>query len=163
MGAFLSPYAAYQAKAAEEAMAGANAAQARLNAKDAIERGSIEAGLMQTEGTKVIAQQRAAMGASGFDISDPTSLAVAETTRATATLDSEMIKNNALREALGFEFQAAQFDYQRKLAKRSKYTAAASSFLSSIGSMAGDSMPSIGAGGGGSLAASVGTGNAGPD
>jgi hypothetical protein len=147
-GGLLKAKGNYDAGTAEMNLNDHNALLLRRAAVDAVSRGSFEAGQARTEGTRVIASQIASTGASGFAVGDATAASVAETTRGTATLNAEMIRNNALRESLGFQAQANEADFRSAMAKRARNFGVASDLLG-MGSQAFSmgSFPKVGAGG----------------
>lgn len=83
-----------------------NARISEVAAKDAEARGEIEAAKSRMMGTRVVAEQRAAYGASGVDVDSGTPLDVAAETRANSELDALTAKVNAAREAWGYRNKA---------------------------------------------------------
>jgi aldehyde:ferredoxin oxidoreductase len=147
-GGLLKAKGNYDAGTAEMNLNDHNALLMRRSATDAIARGSYESSQATAEGTKMIASENAVTGASGFDVGDNTALGVIDTTRGTSALNAEMIRNNALREALGFRAQANEFDFKSKMAKRSRNFGVATDLLG-MGTQAVSmgSFPRVGAGG----------------
>ncbi|MCR4296522.1 MAG: hypothetical protein NUW21_13385 [Elusimicrobia bacterium] len=115
----------------------ANARMARLAARDALQRGALESGQARMEGTKVIGQQKAAIGASGIDASSGSAVALMADTRVQSELDAVTIANNAAREAWGFRTQARQLDSQAKKTREASKWAVAGSLIGTAASGAG--------------------------
>ena len=85
-----------------------NAELADAQAADAIARGK-ESELRSRQGTQqVIGAQRAGLAASGVDISTGSAVDVQAEAARVGELDALTIRNNARREAYGFQVQAAQ-------------------------------------------------------
>lgn len=132
---------------AEATVLASNARQMRKLAIDAVNRGRYEAGVMQGEGTRTIAAATVAAGAGGVRLDSGSVLATAETTRETAALDAEMIKTNALREALGLQYKADMFTLQARLARKAGRTKALGSLIGGASSVANmSSFPKLGSG-----------------
>lgn len=100
------------------AQARRNAIRAEYAAMDAEQRGAAEAGKIQMEGSRVIAEGRVATAASGIELDSPVALNVANTTRAYSALDALTAKSNAAREAWGYRQEAEEYRKASKQAKR---------------------------------------------
>ena len=113
-----------QARAAQDTAA-YNANVSRLQAKDAINRGNIEAERQRVKAQQIAGAQRAAMGASGAQTDSGSFANVLLDTATTGELDAQAIRTNALRQAWGHENQATMDLYEgnaRAAAKRSEAT-----------------------------------------
>ncbi len=124
-----------------QAMLGYNARQARL-------QGAAKQGQLLIQGGQLQAKQNLAYSNSGIDATTGTAAAVQADTAAQTQLDAQTAKNNAAREAWGFDLQKVQ-DKQNLTAKlaglqREEY----GSIIGGLGKFA-DSASSTGGGGGG--------------
>ena len=113
-------YSALQANAqarGQAAQAKVNQAEANRSAADALERGNVE---QQQHYRKVSAQmgaQRAAMAANGLDISFGSAAYLVGDTAMYGQEDASALAENTVREARGFEINAANYGAERKSAK----------------------------------------------
>lgn len=108
----------------ESSIANTNAAIAGVQAKQALETGDILASRKELETEGKIGQERAAQGASGVDIASGSSALVREATKLSGGIDELTIRNNAARQAWGYQTEAIQSTYQGQFAS---LTAAAKS------------------------------------
>jgi hypothetical protein len=88
--------------------------QQRL-AKDALERGERDELQHRLRVAKQKGDQRAAFAANGVDVGSGSPLVVAEDTDALGELDALTIRNNAEREAYGYEVNANNYTNQSEL------------------------------------------------
>lgn len=84
------------------------------NAVLTMQAGGIQAGKLRMEGSKVVAAQRVAFGASGVDGTTGTAADLATGSRLMSELDAQTAINNAARAALGHTQTAAQLALQQK-------------------------------------------------
>lgn len=84
-----------------------NAGYARLQAEDAKTRGASSAMAAVVKARMNVGSQRAALAAQGIDISSGSALDVQVNTADLAEIDIMTIKNNAAREAWGYNVQAS--------------------------------------------------------
>lgn len=95
-----------------------NAALAEAARTDALARGGQKAGALRMRGTQTEASQTADYAASGVSVQSGSAVDVGSSTEAVSELDAQLAKNNAMREAFGYESQAKQFrrqaDYTRQ-------------------------------------------------
>lgn len=103
-GQALNSQAKYQAKVAEN-----NALSAQYAAKDARDRGAIEARQQELRTRQVMASQRAGAASRGVLVDDGSALEQVVDTAGIGELDALLIRSNAEREAIGFENQGAEF------------------------------------------------------
>lgn len=82
---------------------------------DSILYGATAAGSAVEQGTRTISEMRARAAGSGVSLSSEGVVGLAETTREYSQLDAETIKNNALREALGYSVQESALQMQSRL------------------------------------------------
>lgn len=108
----LRDQAGFQRRALEQ-----NAALSRARAQDALDRGYEAEVAHRRSVRRLQGSQRAAMGAQGLDLSRGTPLDVVSETGALGALDALTIRNNARREALGYQQEAGNYDIQRELAR----------------------------------------------
>lgn len=106
--------AAKAAKKAAEynaAVATTNAQRARLASTDAIARGDIESAIRAQDTAALVGAQRAALAAKGLDPNSGSAVQIQADATAQGKFDQLRILNNAQREALGFDNQAADFSF----------------------------------------------------
>lgn len=149
IGAGIGAYGAWQSgqanKAANDykaAVARANAQIAQQNADYARAAGEVEA---QQAGMKVryqIGQTKAIQGASGLDVSSGSAAAVRTSEKEIGDENVAIIRNNAAKQAYGFEVQAMNFNAQGTLdtmagaqAQEAGYIGAASSIVGGASSV----------------------------
>lgn len=109
---------------AEAQMFEQNARLATMQAEDATARGEVEVGQHQRSVKKLLGAQRARLAAQGLDVSADSALDVQAETAQLGALDTLTLRNNAFREAWGYQTQA--LDYQDR-AKMARLTAKAKS------------------------------------
>lgn len=102
----------YQRQAAEF-----NARLAEIQAEDAINRGDDEANRYREQVNQVIGRQRAAMAAQGISLDTGSAFEIQEQTMRQRDVEVLTIKNNAWREAWGFEVAAAQATAEGRFAE----------------------------------------------
>lgn len=95
----------YMQGQAEGEAADFNAHLSDIQAGDARQRGEVEASRYRSAGTRMVAQQRVAAGASGIEGKSVEDLML--DTALMSERDAETVRNNAAREAWGYEVQAA--------------------------------------------------------
>lgn len=100
----------------EAQVANNNMIIAERQAKDAIQRGEVEAQQQALRARQIAAQREAAFAGSGLFLGTGTPLDVAESEAGLSALDNLTIRNNAEREALGFRTQASNFQSEEQLA-----------------------------------------------
>lgn len=150
------------------AVARNNAATSRQQAADAEDRGVREQMARGRAVAQARSQQIAAAAANGLDTTFGSPVDIATDTTVFGLQDQQTIRENAAREATGFEIQAQNFDEQGKAYKRqardiavSTVLQAGSTILSSAGQIKGMSPVKTGAGTG-SKAAAFGASNVPP-
>ncbi|MCQ8103537.1 hypothetical protein NP590_05415 [Methylomonas sp. SURF-2] len=99
-----------------------NAKIALYNRSDALQRGELEAQKTMREQAQLIGTQRAALAASGVDVTQGSALDLLASTRFLSQEEVETIQSNAAREAWGYDVQASNFnnasDFERWKAKQ---------------------------------------------
>lgn len=131
---------AMEAAAAKQREADYNRQVSEMKARDAINRGNIEAEAARTKGDKVAGAQRAAMGASGGVVGSGSFGDILLDTATTSEKDAQTIRTNALRESWGYENQAESFKLQGETAATEGQYAVMGSLLtgtSKVGSKMG--------------------------
>ena len=103
---------AYEAQVAES-----NRRMAQIQAEDATRRGETEAQDYSFQVKKLLGSQRARLAAQGLDIGSGSALNVLEDTARFGALDTLAIRNNAFREAMGYEIQSAEYRSQAAMAR----------------------------------------------
>lgn len=94
----------YQARVADR-----NATLENQAARDAIERGQLEARNYQRQLSQQQGAQRAALAANGIDTSYGTAALVQRDLASVGAADTQTIRENAMREARGLEINAANY------------------------------------------------------
>lgn len=94
-----------------------NAQVARLQSEDAKLRGEKEASKKKKETKQMIGAQRAALAAQGIEINEDTALLIQEDTAGIGAQDVATIRNNAWREAWGYDVQALDYTGQANMAQ----------------------------------------------
>lgn len=152
IGAGLSAYGASEQAAAQKNAANYQAQVDAENAKialaqrsDALQRGELEAQRKMREQAQLIGTQRAALAASGVDVTQGSALDLLASTEFLGQEDVAIIQSNAAREAWGYEIQAGNSgsasNFERWKANQANPTkagviAGTSSLLSSASSYA---------------------------
>ena len=108
--------AAQQQGQYEQKIAEQNATLADQQAQDALTRGSIAESRQRLETRQTIGATRATLAAQGVDISSGSAADVQGSEAGLGELDALTIKNNAAREAWGYNVQAAQERQSGKMA-----------------------------------------------
>lgn len=101
----------------QNAMDQANARLSGISADDALARGETAARLSQTRVRGVIGAQRSSFAAQGVDVNKGSAADVQSGTAAVGALDATTIRNNAMREALGYRMQAANYAARGRFAQ----------------------------------------------
>lgn len=100
----------------EQSISETNAALARLQGKQTIEAGDVAASRKELETEGAIGAQRAAGGASGVDVNTGSSAIVGAATRGAGAIDELTIRNNAARQAWGYQTEAIQDTFKGQIA-----------------------------------------------
>jgi hypothetical protein len=108
-----------------------NAQISDIQAKDAIDRGDIAAGNLRNQANQLQGSQRASAAAQGIDVNSGDAAALVEETNKLSTLDILNIKNNATREAFGYQAQASGLRSQAQMTRIAGKNAATGSILTS--------------------------------
>lgn len=108
VGAFTQS-SAYKAQGDIEAsIARTNSNIAKLQSKEAIEQGEIEASREDIKTNQIVGSVRATQGASGIDVASGSSALVRNSITSVGDQDELTIRNNAQRRAFGYQAQALQ-------------------------------------------------------
>lgn len=146
VGAGVSAYSAHEQGQAQAAAAAYQAQVAKNNqtiaqqyAANATARGNALAAEKQREVSAKEGMVRAAVGASGLDPNAPGSsaLRLQEDTARLGALDVETIRNNAAREAYGYQVQGVSFAAQAGLLESESENAATAGSLGAFSSIVG--------------------------
>lgn len=114
-----------------------NASYADRQAQDAIDRGESDASAHDRKVKLLIGQQRAKLGAQGADLSAGSALDIQKDTAGLGAEDVLTIKNNAYREAWGYQSQAADYRKQADLYRSAGKTTARNSILGGLSEAVG--------------------------
>lgn len=154
IAAVAAAYGAYSASESSKAQAeyqsdvAENSAKvSKWQAEDAVTRGGEAAIQKQREAERMRGTQVARLASNGLDISSGTPLAILEDTMFFGQQDANTIRNNAAREAWGYQTQAASSNasaqmYSSVASSTNSGVAAGTSLLSSAGQYAGRSKTS---------------------
>lgn len=111
---------AWQSASYTAAIANRNAEQAKIFAKDAIARGEQKADDNRRKVGYKIGAQRVGLAASGVDTGSGMALDIIGDTALLGELDTQIIRQNADREAKGYLSQADNFKAEAKAARSSR-------------------------------------------
>ena len=138
---------------------GYNEKVAKLQAEDAKARGHLDVLRLRLDLRKLIGSQRVQAAAQGIAIDDGSALQAQTDAAFMAELDAETIRNNAAREAWGYQVQAHKFATQAQQVKAAATNNAIAGLLGAGAQVAGPGtlIPSWG-GGGGTGASAIGGG-----
>lgn len=114
----------------------ANQNLANAQSADAYQRGANAVGRARTEGTQTIGAEKVAYAASGVDLQSGTPLSTMADTRALSEQDAATLRNNAAREAWGYQVQASNFAQQARAAKQNAALGALATGLGGVGQAA---------------------------
>jgi hypothetical protein len=143
VGGAVSAYSSIQAGAAQKKIMDWNATSYEMAAEDAIQRGGVMASRELMKGGQVRGAALAMAGGSGVDVQSGSVTESLMTTAGTAALDAEMIKANAVREALGLRAHAAGLRAQGEVALASGINAGVGAGLGAVAQI-GTTLPKFG-------------------
>lgn len=130
IGAGVSGYSQYQQGKQQDQAAETNAKISSMQAKDAADRGAIEERNVRNNTRALIAQQRVALAANGIDISSGTPLNLQAEAAGLGEVDAVTARTNSLRQAWGFDSEAANLRAKGKSARQAGMVGAAGTLLS---------------------------------
>lgn len=116
------------------AIADYNAAQANMQAQDALARGNFEAGVQRLKTGALEGQQTVSYAANQIDTSVGTPKDVIAQTALIGEEEARIIKSNAVREAYGYKTKATEYKMQGKYARQRGEGEMLGSILGGIGS-----------------------------
>ena len=102
----------------QKAMFEVNSKFAELQAQDSVRRGDVAAGNHMSQVRGMIGSQRAAMAAQGIEVDSGSAAEVQADTAAMGAIDAAQIRNNALREAMGYKVEALNASHRGEMAMR---------------------------------------------
>lgn len=137
VGGGMKAYSQYQAGKYNSDMANAQAGIAEQSGRDALTRGAADANASLQQANKAASSQRVAMAAGGVDVGSGTALDVLSDTASAGAFDAAIAKNNAAREAYGYQVQAAMSRAEAKQARRQGNMAAVSTIMTTGANMYG--------------------------
>ena len=117
LGAVLSAAGAYSSAKSAKNAANTNAMLAEHQALDAMVRGQQEFDRSNTSYAQVKGRQIAGLAANGFDVGQGSALDILTSTDLAKQTDAAIIRNNAEREAWGYNVNAAQYRAQARSIK----------------------------------------------
>ncbi len=104
---------------------------------DALARGARDEGQARQEGGQLVEQQKVAYAASGVDPTQGTPLEVMADTRLMSEQDAQTLRNNAAREAYGYQAKADQLETQRKLDRLAHHNKVSNTALTGLSRVIG--------------------------
>lgn len=122
-------YAHHQAGQAQKRNLERNAQIARYQAEDAIKRGDVAAERRLTQSQQVMGAQRAALASQGVDVNSGSAAEAQASTAYLGELDAVTIRNNAAREAWGYQVQAGDYQMRGRYAAQTEDQQAVSTLL----------------------------------
>lgn len=125
---------------------------AQQNASYALKAGAAKEEASRLQTAAVTARQKAIQGASGLDVESGSPIDVRSGTSTIGELDALTIRNNAAREAYGYQVQGGNFDTQGELDKAAASNDSTSGYLNASSSILGSAS---------SIASKFGTGGSG--
>ena len=128
--AALTGYQQYQAGKAESEVSRRNQQLADIAAADALARGAADEQQSRRTFAQIAGEQVSLAGASGLEVNTGSPALLLEDTAMLAELEALTIRNNAQREAWGYEQRSTQFGFESSLALAAGRNAA----IGSVGS-----------------------------
>jgi hypothetical protein len=110
-----------------------NSQYAHMAELDAIRQGGVDAARARGEGTKVIAAQRVAFGASGVDVSSKSAVDTYAETREMSEMDAAIIEVQAARDAWGFKTKGLNYQKQAVVNREAADQTRTGTFLTATG------------------------------
>lgn len=133
----VSAYSAHeQGEAADEA-AKANAENAKAKAHVALQNGAIEAAEKKEKARRIASQQAETAASAGLRIDSGTPLALLTETAGLGEYDARIIRNNAQKQAYGYQAEAGIYRMQGDAASAAGKLNAAGTFLGGAATAAG--------------------------
>ena len=133
--------AARRAAESQAELAEYNAAVADVQARDARERGDIEAHRFRARTRALVGEQRTGFAAGNIDVAFGSAVDVQADATLLGELDALTAKNNALREAWGYKVEATDLRTQAEIARKEGVyaeaagrTRATSQYIGAVGS-----------------------------
>jgi hypothetical protein len=100
-----------------------------MQAVDALRRGQYAEYVQRQKNSALVGRQRALLAGSGVAVGEGVAARIIEDTEAKGELDALMVRNNAAREAWGFETQAQQFGFEADVSRQQRDVGTATSLL----------------------------------
>lgn len=113
----------------QSAMYGINKQMAGEQGKMATAQGDIQAGQMELQGRQEAAKQRVASAATGASVNSGSALDLQVDTKWQAGQNAIMIKNNAWRQAWGYQVEGMNYDQQASMTNLAANQSAQMSYL----------------------------------
>ena len=135
MGTATSAYGKIMAGNEAKKLGDRNARIADWQASDALERGRIDEGRQRRQIERVIGAQRAGFGMQGVDVNRGSALDVQADSAYLGELDAITIRNNAAKEAWGYQVQSSNLTAQGRNAQREGTFGAFNTILGSTSSL----------------------------
>jgi len=132
LGSIAGGYATSAADKANAQIAANNATIVKQNATFAGEEGEANAGAQGQKTRQTAGAQKAGMGASGIDIGVGSNANVEASTAMLGQLDMMNIRNNAARQAYGFDTQAVNYEDQAAIDESSAKNAVTAGYIGGV-------------------------------
>jgi len=141
IGAYKQSQAAKSSYEYQAQVASWNAHLADRRASDAITRGQTDEGTQRLKAAGIYSAQRATLAARGLDLGEGSALNILADTKFMGEVDALTIRNNAAREAYGYQYQAANDRfasdfYKGRAGAESPLVAGGTSLLAGAGQVA---------------------------
>lgn len=136
-GMGMSAGGAYKSALSQKIADKTNAMLATEQASQTIDAGQVKVEASKLHTAQLFGAQRAALAANGVDLGQGSATDVLTSTQVIGDKDAATIMDNALREAWGYQTQAAQ--YKQAAAQINPWTSAIGSLLGSANSTSGQS------------------------
>lgn len=106
-----------------------NSKFADISYKDAIDRGESAVRINQQRTRSMVGAQRSSFAAQGIDVNKGSAADVQESTAGMSALDNMTIRQNAMREAMGYKVQALNYSMEGQFASMSARNSANNTLL----------------------------------
>ena len=116
ISALSGAFSSYQQGKTRKTIARANARTARMQAEDARKRGHEAEGISRQKTKKLVGTQRANMAAAGIKLTDGSAYDIQQETQDIGELDALTIRNNAARQAFGYQTEALNASMEGRFA-----------------------------------------------
>jgi hypothetical protein len=117
---------------------------AQQAAGDAVARSAVTSFRAQMRGAAQVGEQRSTLASTGADVNAGSAFQVQQDTRLMTQMDEDIIRNNAAREAYGYNVKAQEEGQQGAYAMQTARNQELGSFIGGIGKVVGIAGPRLG-------------------